>query len=114
MAIEPRKSKRLKVKTGIANTPAGACQIINVTPEGLSFKCVKRCSFFQEYSLDIYDTSGLSLELLQVKKIWEKNPRSKDAASHFSTIVGVAFQNLSRSQKEQLSLYIRQLKKLQK
>lgn len=113
MEIEARKSKRLKVKTSIANTPAGACQIINITPEGLSFKCVKRWSFSQECSLAIYDTSGLSIELLQVKKIWEKIPSSKDAPSHFSTIVGVAFHNLSPSQKEQLNLYIRQLDKLQ-
>ncbi len=113
MEIKPRQSKRLEVKTGIANTPAGTCQIINVTPEGLSFKCVKKCSFSQEYSLDIYDTSGLSLELLQVRKIWEKILGNQNTPS-FSTIVGVAFQNLSTQQKAQLKLYIQQLKKLQK
>jgi hypothetical protein len=113
MEIEPRKSKRLKVKTGIVNTPAGACQIINLTPEGFSFKCVKSLSLSRECSLDIYDTSGLNLELLQVKKIWEKIPSSQDAPTQFSMIVGVAFRHLSPSQKAQLNVYIRQLKGLQ-
>jgi hypothetical protein len=114
MKMKLRKSERLKVKTGIANTPAGTCQIVNVTPEGLSFKCLKKWSFSQECSLDIYDTSGLSLEQLQVKKIWEKIPSSQGSPSQFSTIVGVAFHNLSPPQKEQLKLYIQQLEKLQK
>jgi PilZ domain len=114
MKIQPRKSKRLKVKTGIVNTPAGFCQIINLTPGGLSFKCVKSFSLSQEYSLDIYDTSGLNLELLQVKKIWEKIQSNQDAPTQFSMIVGVAFRHLSPSQKAQLDVYIRQLEGLQK
>ena len=114
MEIEPRKSKRLKVKTGIVNTPTGVCQIINLTPEGLSFKCLKSLSLSRECSLDIYDTSGLNLELLQVKKIWEKIPSSQDASTQFSMIVGVAFRHLSPSQKAQLNVYIRQLEGLQK
>ena len=112
MEIKPRKSKRLKVQTGIVNTPTGVCQIINLTPEGLSFKCVKSLSLSRECSLDIYDTSGLNLELLQVKKIWEKIPSSQDASTQFSMIVGVTFRHLSPSQKEQLNLYIRQLEGL--
>jgi len=114
METEPRKSKRLKVKTGIVNTPAGVCQIINLTPEGLSFRCLKSLSLSRECSLDIYDTSGLNLELFQVKKIWEKIQSSQDAPAQFSMIVGVAFRNLSPSQKAQLNVYIRQLEGLQK
>ena len=62
----------------------------------------------------IYDTSGLNLESLQVKKIWEKIPSSQDAPTQFSMIVGVMFRHLSPSQKAQLNVYIRQLEGLQK
>jgi len=113
MEIKPRKSKRLKVKTGIVNTFSGFCLIINITPEGLSFKCLKSLSLSRECSLDIYDTSGLNLELLQVKKIWEKIPSNQDAPTQFSMIVGVAFCHLSPSQKAQLNVYIRQLEGFQ-
>jgi len=114
MTIEPRKSKRLKVNTGIVSTPAGVCQIINLTPEGLSFKCVKSLSLSRECSLDIYDTSGLNIELLQVKKIWEKTLCSQDPPTQFSMIVGVKFRHLSPSQKTKLNVYILQLEGLQK
>ena len=84
---EQRKNKRLKVKTGIAKNPAGVFQIINLNPEGLSFKCVKRGSFSREWSLDIYDTSGLNLGQLQVKKIWEKCLSNLDVAACKQTAI---------------------------
>ncbi|NOR10612.1 MAG: hypothetical protein GQ541_03890 [Desulfovibrionaceae bacterium] len=108
-----RNRKRLKVKTGIAKTPAGVCQITNLTPDGLSFRCYKKLSFTREWSLDIYDTSGLSLEQLQVRKIWQNSLSNLDASSKFSMTVGVAFRDLSPSQKEQLNSYIQQLQGIQ-
>ena len=108
----PRKSKRLKARDCIASTPAGFCQIININSEGLSFKCVKEWSFSQELSLDLYDTAGLNLEQLQVKKIWEKYSSNLCVPLQFSTIVGVAFNNLSDLQKAQLNSYIRRLEGL--
>ena len=107
-----RKSKRLEVKTGIANTPAGICQIINLSPEGLLFRCVKEWSFSRDWSLDIYDAADLSLEKLQVRKIWEEHLNNQGTPLQFSIIVGVAFKDLSDLQKEQLNAYIRKLESL--
>ncbi|TKB28247.1 hypothetical protein FCL47_01765 [Desulfopila sp. IMCC35006] len=109
MKSEPRKSKRVHVNTGIVKTPAGFCQIVNLNPDGLSFRCLKRCLFSQEWSLDIYDTSGLNLEHLQVKKIYEKQLSNLETPVQFTMLVGVAFQNLTPSQKKQLILYLRQV-----
>ena len=106
MKQESRKKTRLKVRNCIASTPAGFCQLLNINSDGLSFKCFKRWSFLQEWSLDIYHTSDLSLEQLQVKRIWEKYSTNLE---QFSMIVGVAFQNLSDSQKAQLDSCILQL-----
>ena len=104
-----RNRKRLKVKTGIAKTPVGVCQLTNITPDGLSFRCHKRLSFTREWSMDIYDTSGITLEQLQVKKIWQNSLSELDASSEFPMIVGVAFYNLTPDQKTKLNSYIRQL-----
>ena len=106
MNQESRKKTRLKVRNGIANTPAGFCQLLNINSDGLSFKCFKRSSFSREWLLDIYHTSDLSLEQFQVKRIWEKYSTNLE---QFSMIVGVSFQNLSDSQKAQLDSYILQL-----
>ena len=114
MSQEARKKPRLKVRTGIANTPAGICQLLNINSDGLSFKCFKRSSFSREWSLDIYDTSGLCLEQFQVRSLWKKNLTNLSTTEQFSMIVGVAFQNLSDSQKTQLCLYVRQLMEKEK
>ncbi len=112
MKNELRKSKRLTTRDCIANTPAGICRILNLNPEGLLLKCFKEWSFSQDWSLDIYNTAGLSLEHLQVKKIWEKQLDNQEAPSQFSMIVGVAFKKLSYIQKRQINAYIQQLEEL--
>lgn len=109
MNQESRKKTRVKVRNCITNTPAGLCQLLNINSDGLSLKCFKKWSFSREWSLDIYDTSGLILEQFQVKKIWEKCLTNPMVPGQFSMIVGVAFHNLSGSQKEQLDSYVRQL-----
>ena len=97
----------MNVKDCIAITPAGICQIVNLNPEGLSFKCVKEWCFPPYWSLDIYDTAGMNLEQLQIKKIWEHHSTHTGAPLQFSMRVGVAFKNLSALQKAKLNLYIR-------
>ena len=109
MIIDHRKSKRLKVNNGIVITPGGLCQIINLSPKGLSFKCFKRMCFLRKWSLDIYNTSGMSLEQLKVKKIWEEYS-SVEAPSPGSVIVGVEFNKLSPPQKKQIKSYILRMK----
>ncbi len=99
----------MAVRGCIASTPAGICQIINLSPEGLSFKCVKEWSFSQDISLDIYDAANLSLEQLPVRKIWEKHTYNQRTSLQFLIIVGVAFKNLPAVQKEQLNSYVRRL-----
>jgi hypothetical protein len=106
MNKEHRKSKRLKVSDGIANTPAGVCRIIDLNLEGLSIECVREWSFSQEWFLDIYATTGVSIEQLQVKIIWEKHSSSPGTPFNFLIKIGVAFRNLSYLQKAKLDSYI--------
>lgn len=109
MIRNQRDSNRLEVKNGIAKTADGVFQIINLNQKGLLIKCFKRWFFSREWSLDIYDTSGLSIEQLHVKKIWERYLGKLDARTPFSMIIGVEFKNLSSAQKSQLNSYIQQL-----
>ena len=67
-----RRYKRLFVNDSIALTPQGVCQLANLNADGISFRCVKEGSFPAEWQMDIYDSRGLSLEKVKVKKIWEK------------------------------------------
>ncbi len=104
-----RKDKRLEAKSGIAVTPNAVCQVVNLSKDGISFKCTKEHYFPFEWTMNIYDIAGQSLEQLHVKKVWESWLNIQDDQSPFTMEVGGRFQNLSSSQKDQLNTYLQQL-----
>lgn len=104
-----RKYKRLTVNDGIAMTPKGVCQLENLNADGISFKCTKEGSFPGEWQMDIYDSRGLSLENVKVKKVWEKGLRNSISTSPFSTEIGGEFKNLTDQQAEKLISYLQDL-----
>ena len=104
-----RKYRRLAVNNGIAMTPKGVCQLENLNADGISFKCVKEGSFPGEWQMDIYDSRGLSLENIKVKKVWEKALKKSNSISPFSTEIGGEFTNLTDAQAEQLISYLQHL-----
>lgn len=106
-----RRRKRLEAETGVAVTPYGICQIIDLTQDGFSFKCIKQSEFPSEWSMDIYVTTGLSLEQLQVKKVWVKFLQDRSNQTPFSMEVGGEFMDLSPEQEEQLNTYLQELEK---
>lgn len=107
--LNQRKSKRYEAKSGIAITPHGIGQVININRNGLAFKCVEERDFPVEWSMAIYDITGQRLEQLQVTKVWEKDLGSPKASSPFAMEVGGEFVNLSSAQKAQLNIYLQQL-----
>jgi hypothetical protein len=105
---ETRKSERLQATSGIAVTPHGIGQVINLNRDGISFKCFEEHDFPVEWSMAIYDAIGQSLEKLHVKKVWEKWLSNSDSKP-FLMEVGGEFQHLSPEQKVQINTYLRQL-----
>ena len=107
--IQDRKSKRLRVETAILKAHGRVCLVTNISKNGFAFKCIKRPYFIQDWSVDIIDISGLSLEQVQVKEVWEKHMSDLEKQSPFTVEFGVEFENLSPLQKSQLDIYIRKL-----
>lgn len=103
-----RKSERLQAASGIAVTPHGIGQVINLNRDGISFRCFEEHDFPFEWSMNIYDAIGQSLEKLHVKKVWETEVGDSDNQP-FLMEVGGEFQHLSPEQKVQLNTYLRQL-----
>lgn len=106
-----RRQMRLEAETGIAVSPYGICQIIDLTRDGFSFKCIKQTEFPSEWLMDIYVTTGLSLEQLKVKKVWVKFLENNANQTPFSMEVGGEFMELSPEQEEQLNTYLHELEK---
>lgn len=109
--LSKRKNRRLKVEGGITLTPVGMGQVIDLNENGVSFACVEERHFPGEWSMAIYDCTGLSLEELHFKKVWEKYVTPPSAPAAFPMVVGGTFTNLSSSQKNQLNSYLQYLRK---
>lgn len=107
-----RKSERLQAARGIAVTPHGIGQVINLNSDGISFRCFEEHDFPFEWSMNIYDAIGQSLEKLHVKKVWEKGVGDANNQPVLME-VGGEFQHLSPEQKIQLNTYLRQLARLE-
>lgn len=103
-----RKSIRLETKSGIALTPNGVCRMINLSKGGFALKCLKAFEFPSEWTIDVYDESGLNLQELKVRKIWSKRINKPGILSHSQVEVGWAFENLSAYQRTKLSSYLNQ------
>lgn len=90
---------------GIALTQKGVCRVVNLSKSGVSLKCFSELEFPNEFTIDIYDETGLDLQELKVKKVWEKRPSS---LLQSELEFGGSFENLSTSQEVQLYSYLMQ------
>jgi hypothetical protein len=104
-----RMSNRLEAKNLIALVHHGVCQVIDLNSSGISFKCFEEHDFPSEWAIDIYDSNGLSIEEIQIKKIWEHCISNRDFQTLNLLEIGAEFKSLSSSQKTELNSYIQQL-----
>jgi len=101
---------RLDVGSGVALIQNGICQLVNLNKDGLSIKCFEEFDFPDEWSVDIYDNTGLNLEGVKVKKVWEKRLGEPDFLTQSPEVeVGGKFADLSSSQETQLYSYLLKL-----
>jgi hypothetical protein len=107
--LEQRKNERIEVNKVIVSLPNVVCQVINVNQGGISFRCRGEHDFPNEVSIGVYDSTGVSMEKLHVKKIWEKRSHRPNTQAPFVMAVGWEFSNLTFSQKSHLKLYLQQL-----
>lgn len=112
--VDQRKGERFKIKGGIALTPNGVCQVINISKGGLSFKCFQEVAFPHEWTMDIYDETDLNLQELKVKKVWEKTLSVQGVRTGSQVEVGVAFNNPSSSLEAQLKGHLLRLMEAKK
>ena len=105
-----RKNDRVEAKNLIALVPHGVCQVIDLNYNGISFKCFNEHDFPSEWAIAIYDSNGLSVEELQIKKIWEHCLSNRDFQTVVSLEIGAEFKSLTFSQKTELNSYLQQLR----
>ena len=107
--FDQRNCNRFKVIGGIALTPNGVCQVVNLSEGGLSLKCFCGLGFPHECTMDIFDETDLNLHELKVKKVWEKRPSKSGNPLQSELEVGGSFENLSSSKEDHLYSHILKL-----
>lgn len=110
--FDQRRNKRLGAKKVIVLVPYAICQVIDLNQGGISFRCLEKHEFPDELSIGIYDITGLSMEQLQVQKVWEKRVNSPNSPASFLMAVGWEFKNLSIAQESHLRFYLQQLEEV--
>lgn len=106
MSFDRRKSQRYITKSLIAITHKGVAQVSNLTTDSVFFRCMKKIDFPDYWVMDLYDTMGLNLEGVLVKKVWSKVSGKPNDSKLFHSEVAAEFKNLSSSQIYQLTLYL--------
>jgi hypothetical protein len=95
-----RQQPRFEIQNTFVVNPQGACEILEMSTDGFSFKCLFGQSLSSEWMVDIINDRGGYLENISVEKVWElaKDKDSYNPSSLCELAVGVKFTNLSRVQ----------------
>ena len=86
--FDQRSNNRFELKNGVVLTPDRVCQVINLSKGGFALKCFSELVFPPEWTMDIYDATGLNLQELRVKKVWEKKLNKVCLSQHSQVEAG--------------------------
>jgi len=107
-SLNKRKNIHIRSKSGIGLTPNWICQVINLSKGGVLLKCFQGVVFPHEWTMDIYSEAKLSIQGLNVKKIWAEEINNSGTSPLSQVIVGGMFENISSFQKVQIDTFLLQ------
>lgn len=108
MVTERRESQRHATKKLIALTSKGVAQVVNLSIKGMYIR-FRNIVYLPKYLvMDLYDTTGLSMERVHARKVWSKTFDSPNGCRDklFKSEIFTEFENLSLSQECQLAFYL--------
>jgi len=93
-----RQHKRVDFTDTVVMNPEGACEVIEMSSGGFSFKCLFEHSLSEEWTVDILNNTGVYLQKIYVEKVWESVIDEGRSTSSCGLAVGVRFKDLSPEQ----------------
>ena len=93
---ETRKYRRHKLENTFIINQEGVCQVLDLSVEGLSFRCTKDRIFPETLTIDIVNNSGVHIWDLPIKTIWAEKINTHSFSSIHTVKMGAKFHdNLS-------------------
>lgn len=108
MVTERRESQRHAGKKLIALTSKGVAQVVNLSIKGMYIRFMNIVHLPDCLVMDLYDTTGLSMEGVHAKKVWSKTLDNQNGYRYkpFKSEIFAEFENLSLTQECQLVFYL--------
>ena len=93
---EARRNPRRKLDNTFIINQEGVCQVLDLSAEGLSFRCTENRKFPETLTIDVVNNSGVHIWDLPIKIIWVEKINTHSFASIHTVKIGAKFRdNLS-------------------
>ena len=88
---EARKNRRHKLENTFIINQEGVCQVLDLSTEGLSFRCTENRKFPETLTIDIVNNSGVHIWDLPIKIIWSEKINTHSFSSIHTVKIGAKF-----------------------
>ena len=93
---ECRRFKRHRLENTFVVNQEGICQVLDLSPTGISFGCTNERKFPETLTVDVINNSGIHIWDLPIKPIWvEKNNADSFSSIFVSRLGGKFDENLT-------------------
>jgi len=101
---DQRRHPRYRLKNAVIITPAGICEVVNISWSGLAFRGNSDSANEQFFSFDLLDTKGDHLQDMQAEIVWreETDRESSGPKVSFDYIFGARFREITTHQHDVL------------
>lgn len=101
--MEQRKNKRVQLSKTIILNPGNACMLVNISKDGLLFKCLHNVVWPDKWLLNIITNKReLDIEHCPVELVWMETDDELSGSSVMMKKIGVKFGNLTQSHRAKL------------
>ena len=88
---ESRRYLRHKLEDTFVVNQEGICQVIDISPTGISFRCTNVRNFPETLTVDVVNNSGLHVWDLPIKAIWVEKNNADPISSIYALRLGAKF-----------------------
>jgi hypothetical protein len=90
--IESRRCQRHKLEDTFVVNQEGICQVFDISPTGISFRCTNERNFPESLTVDVVNNSGMHVWDLPIKPIWVEKINADSFSSLYVSRLGAKFE----------------------
>ncbi len=88
---ESRRHHRHKLEDTFVINQGGICQVLDLSPTGISFGCTNERKFPETLTVDVVNNTGMHIWDLPIKPIWVEKNNADSFSSLYVSRLGAKF-----------------------